>query len=132
MPRQTWQLANGRPVIEVVRHFVPTGQTVPRRLLADTGAGSDQSGFELVLDNIDCRQCGGIPCQPVALGGAYSGTFPVFLVRVQISQLGFDGHVRAVGVSQAPPRLDGIACFRFLNRFRYGNLGGPTEFGLET
>ena len=28
--------------------------------------------------------------------------------------------------------LDGIAGFRFLNRFTFGNFGNPSEFGLET
>jgi hypothetical protein len=27
--------------------------------------------------------------------------------------------------------FDGIACFRFLNRFTYGNFGDPGQFGLE-
>jgi hypothetical protein len=40
--------------------------------------------------------------------------------------------VHAVGVPTAPPGLDGIACFRFLNRFTYGNFGNPNEFGLGT
>ena len=31
-----------------------------------------------------------------------------------------------------PRGLDGLACFRFLNRFSYGNFGDPGQFGLET
>jgi hypothetical protein len=27
--------------------------------------------------------------------------------------------------------LEGIACFRFLNRFTYGNFAGADQFGLE-
>jgi hypothetical protein len=30
-----------------------------------------------------------------------------------------------------PRPFDGIACFRFLNRFTYGNFGDPNQFGLE-
>jgi hypothetical protein len=40
--------------------------------------------------------------------------------------------MRAVGVPNAPKGLDGIAGFRFLNRFTYGNFGNALEFGLET
>jgi hypothetical protein len=31
-----------------------------------------------------------------------------------------------------PQGFEGIAGFRFLNRFTYGNFGNPAEFGLET
>jgi hypothetical protein len=37
----------------------------------------------------------------------------------------------AVGVQTPPTGFDGIACFRFLNRFTYGNFGSSTQFGLE-
>jgi hypothetical protein len=30
-----------------------------------------------------------------------------------------------------PVGFGGIACFRFLNRFTYGNFGDPNQFGLE-
>jgi hypothetical protein len=53
------------------------------------------------------------------------------MLRVQIPQLRFDHHVRAVAVTQTPHDLDGIACFRFLNRFTYGNFGDPASFALE-
>jgi hypothetical protein len=36
-----------------------------------------------------------------------------------------------VGVPYPPPDFDGIACFRFLNRFTYGNFGDKNAFGLE-
>jgi hypothetical protein len=101
-------------------------------LLADSGAGTDHSGFELILDEDDCLMAGGSPCQTVALGGAYVGSYPVYLLPVRIPALGFDHHVRAVGVASAPAGFDGIACFRFMNRFTYGNFGNSDQFGLET
>lgn len=132
MPRQQWSLANGRPVIEIVLTLAPSGQMVTRSVLADTGAGASRVGFELILDEQDCVLCGGRPCQPVSLTGAFVGRFPVYLLRVQLQQIGFDHFVRAVGVPQTPTGLDGIACFRFLNRFTYGNFGDHSRFGLET
>lgn len=131
MPRQQWPLASGRPVVEVALTLAPGGQTVTRTLLADTGAGSNQAGFELILDEQDCLMCGGSPCPAVSLGGAYSGNFPVYLLRVEIPQLGFDQYLRAVGVPHTPAGLEGIACFRFLNRFSFGNFGAANHFGLE-
>jgi hypothetical protein len=105
---------------------------VIRQLIADTGAGTAQAGFELLLHDNDCQLCGGIPSYPVTLGGAYTGSFPVYVVRIQIPALGFDHHLRAAAVPSCPPGFDGIACFRFLNRFAYGNFGDPSRFGLET
>lgn len=58
--------------------------------------------------------------------------FPsTYLIRVQVPRLGFDRNVRVVGVPSLPAGFDGIACFRFLNRFTYGNFGDPSQFGLE-
>ena len=131
MARQQWPLHNGRPVIEIVLTLPSSGASLARMLLADTGAGSRQSGFELILDEQECILAGGSTCQPVALGGAYAGTFPVYLLRVQLPALAFDHLVRAVGVSQPPAGTHGIAGFRFLNRFTYGNLGDPDHFSLE-
>jgi|SRR5258708_870960 hypothetical protein len=131
MPRAQWRLHHGRPVIEVTLTLVPSGQQVARRLLADTGAGATIAGFELLLDEQDCLLCGGIPAQGVGLGGAYVGSFPVYLVRVRLPHLGFDQTVPAVGVPTTPKGLDGIASFAFLNRFTYGNFANRTEFGLE-
>lgn len=131
MPRQQWSLASGRPVVEIVLTLAAGGQTVARMLLADTGAGSKLAGFELILDEQDCLMCGGSPCPAVSLGGAYLGVFPVYLLKVQIPQLAFDQHVRAVGVPNTPAGLEGIACFRFLNRFSFGNFGDADHFALE-
>jgi hypothetical protein len=74
----------------------------------------------------------GIPSHAVTLGGAYIGSFPVYVVRLQIPPLSFDHHLRAAAVPACPAGFDGIAGFRFLNRFTYGNFGDPSRFGLET
>jgi hypothetical protein len=90
MPRAQWSLLLGQPIIEVNLTMAQGGQAVTRQLLADTGAGTAQSGFEMLMDEQDCLLCGGNPTQPIVLGGAYSGTFPIYLVRVQIPTLAFD------------------------------------------
>jgi hypothetical protein len=46
MPRLEWPHRNGRPCVEIVLTLVPAGQPLPRKLLADTGAGSSQSIFD--------------------------------------------------------------------------------------
>jgi hypothetical protein len=131
MARVRWPLLSDQPRIQVTLTLAPGGQSVVRNLLADTGAGTGRAGFELLLDERDCLHCGGMPAHAVVLGGAYSGSFPVYLVRVQIPTLAFDQHIPVVGVSQCPAGFDGIACFRFLNRFSYGNLADPGAFVLE-
>jgi len=130
MPRGQWKLVRGRPVLPILL-VLAQGQRVTRNLLADTGAGAMRVGFELVLEESDCFSSGGIPAQSVVLGGAYSGSFPVYVVRVEIPELAFSHNVRAVAVPAAPAGLGALACFRFLNRFSYGNFGDPTRFGLE-
>ena len=131
MPRAQWPLLHDRPIIQVILGLVQGGQQVARNLRADTGAGTAQSGFELLLDEHDCLLCGGIPLQGALLGGAYTGSYPVYLVQVRIPLLGFDQAVPAVGVPAGPAGFDGIACFQFLNRFTYGNFADPGQFGLE-
>jgi hypothetical protein len=131
MPCALWPLLHNRPVIQVVLTQAQGCQRVTRVLLADTGAGAANAGFELLLDEQDCLLCGGIPLPGVALGGAYVGTYPVYLVQVRILQLGFDQAVPVVGVPAGPAGLDGIACFQFLNRFTYGNFADPGQFELE-
>jgi hypothetical protein len=37
-----------------------------------------------------------------------------------------------VGVAACSQGFNGIAGFRFLNQFTYGNFGNPAEFGVET
>ncbi len=131
MPRATWPLFRGKPRIEIVLAYALSGSPTTRNLLADTGAGSDRALFELILDENDCITCNGNLAGTVQLGGAYSGSFPVYSVRVTIPQLGFAGDVRVIGASRTPPGFDGIAGFRFLNRFNYGNFGDKGMFGLE-
>jgi hypothetical protein len=131
MPHFQWPLLHDRPIVQVILAFVQGGQQIARNLLADTGAGTVQSGFELLLGEQDCLLCGGIPLPGVVLGGAYVGSYPVYLIQVRIPQLGFDQAVPTVGVPAVPAGFDGIACFQFLNRFTYGNFGNPAQFGLE-
>jgi hypothetical protein len=125
-----WPLKGNRPVIEVQLQLSSGGST-SRTLLADTGAGSLVSGFELVLSDADCALASSTTAYSVVLGGAYRGTFPVCWVRIGIAALGFDRRVRAASVSTLPPGLDGIAGFRFLSRFSNGNLRSQGQFGLE-
>ncbi len=131
MPVAKWPLQNDRPMIQVVLSVMNGGQDVIRGLVADTGAGTRQSIFQLVLAEQDCLQCGGILMGHIQLGGAYSGSFPVYLVNVRIPQLTFDEPVPIVGVSQVPQGFEGIAGFKFLNRFHYGNFGDPDHCGLD-
>jgi hypothetical protein len=130
MPRATWPLCHGRPSIQVVL-MLAGNQPLTLDLLADTGAGTITSVFDLILEEGDCLLCGGRPTSSVALGGAYAGSFPLFSLRVQIPALGFDRDLPVVGVPAAPRGFKGIAGFRFLNQFTYGNFGNPGEFGLE-
>jgi hypothetical protein len=131
MPRASWPLLHDRPIIQINISLAVGGRFLTRNLLADSGAGTLRSGFEIVLDENDCLQCGGVWSSMASLTGAFSGSFPVYFVRVCIPQLGFDHRIRAVGVPSVPKGLDGIACFRFLSRFIYGNFARSPQFGLE-
>jgi hypothetical protein len=131
MPQVRWQLIRGRPPVQIVLTLAQGGQALVRNLLADTGAGSRRARIDLLLEEDDCLLCGGNPDDPVTLGGAYSGSFPTYELRVQIPPLGFDQFLRAVAVPHPPAGFEGVACFRFLNRFTYGNFGDPNQFGLE-
>jgi hypothetical protein len=117
--------------VQVILTLAKTGQTLPRTLLADSGAGSQRAGFELIVKEADCLLCGGNPLGPVVLGGTYAGPFQIFGLLVQVPALGFSQNLRVVGVPSIPAGFDGIACFRFINRFTYGNFGDPSQFGLE-
>lgn len=130
MPRTCWSLWRGRPIIEVNLMPAQGGQPLIRRLIADTGAGTSQSRFDLLLDEHDCVLCGATSLKAVALGGAYVGSYPTYAVTVAIPVLGFQSVVSAVGVTSPPAGFDGIACFRFLDRFSYGNFGITCQFGL--
>jgi hypothetical protein len=131
MPRADWLLVHDRPVVQIVLTLARGGQTITRTLLADTGAGAMLAPFDLLLDETDCVSCDGTVTQTLTLGGAYSSSYPVYLIRIRIPALQFDHDVLAVGVPNTPPGLDGIACFRFVNRFTYGNFGDSRQFGLE-
>jgi hypothetical protein len=132
MPRALWPLLHGRPSIRVVLTLTVGGQPTPRHLVADTGAGNKLSRFELILAESDCLLCGRASGKRAGLGGAYAGSFPIYSLRVQVPELGFNGDVAVVGVPTTPVGFDSIAGFRFLNCFTYGNFGDPGQFGLET
>ena len=132
MPRAQWPLHHGRPSIRVFLTPAAGGQRIARRLLADTGAGSMPIACELLLEDQDCLSCGGTLIGSIRLGRAYTGPFPLYTIRIHIPELGFDKNVPAAGIANPPPGFRGSACFRFLNRFTYGNFGDPGQFGLET
>jgi len=131
MPRVRWPLRRDRPCVEVMLAAAAAGQQSSRLLLADTGAGSRNAPFELILDEDDCLLCGGLAGFSITLGGAYTGVFPIYDLAVRVPALGFDQNLRAVGVSSVPAGFDGIACFGFLDRLTYGNFGDPNQFGVE-
>ncbi len=134
MLRVTRLLQNGRPVVEVHLRDLPTSSIVSRTLLTDTGAGRCNSPFELILSEADCRRFGGQPGGTTGLGGAITGQFTIYPVWIEIPALSIVQEVAVVAVptAQLPFGLDGIAAFRFLNSFTYGNFGDPNQFGLET
>ncbi len=131
MPRVQWPLLGNRPCVQIGLTPTATGQPLFLNLLADTGAGTRYGHFELILHETDCRRCGGLPGRLVILRGAYTGRFRVYSITVQLPALGFSQRLHTVGVPTLPSGFDGIACFRFLNRFTYGNFGDPGQFGLE-
>src|ERR1051325_8505899 len=106
MPHAHWPLSNHLPTIDILLAW-PNGQKMPRRLLADTGAGPANAPFELILDESDCMLSGGNVTGSVSLGGAYAGAYPVYLVVIEIPALAFAASVNDVGVPTVPPRLDG-------------------------
>jgi len=127
-----WPLLQHRPVIQVVLTLAQGGQKVTRTLLADTGAGGGRDPFQLVLDEVDCLLCGGKVSKMVSLGGSYSGIHPIYGLPIEIPQLNFSRFLPVVGVATVPKGFEGIAGFRFLNGFTYGNFGSAFAFGLET
>lgn len=132
MARVQWPLAYDRPIIEIGFILAQGGQKAIRRLLADTGAGTANGPFDLLLEEHDCLLFGGLFSGMVRLSGAYAGSFPRYVLHAEIPQLQLDDDFFAIGIPKPPNRLDGIAGIRFLNRFTYGNFGNPTGFGLET
>jgi hypothetical protein len=129
MPRVTWPLLNDRPTVCVT--LAAGTQQAARYLLADTGAGSALSVFDLILNENDCLGYGILQSTVINLLGAYSGPFSIYLIRVRIPQLAFDHNLRVAAVQNSPDGFSGIACFPFLQRFTYGNFGNPAQFGLE-
>jgi len=134
MAGAAWPLVQGRPIIEIELVSATNGSQAVRTLLADTGAGSARSPMELILSEADCRRFSAGSTGTRRLGGAFTGDFPAFWVYVSIRDLGFTEFCFAVAIpsSLLPHQLQGIACFRFLNRFTYGNFGNHDRFGLET
>ena len=130
MARLHWPLVHGRPSVQIHLTQARSSQLLVRTLLADTGAGSLNAAFELILEDATCMFCGGFPGQPLSLRGAYAGSFLIYDLLVKLPALGFSQNLRVVGVP-VPPGFDGIACFGFLNQFTYGNFGNPGQFGLE-
>jgi hypothetical protein len=130
MPHVTWPLLHDRPSVQVVL-ALGDPQTATRDLLADTGAGSNSEAFELILTESDCRLYGALTGASVFLSGAFVGLFSIYNVIVQIPALGFVADLPVVGVPTGVPEgFQGTACFRFLNRFDYGNFGRSDLFGL--
>ena len=132
MRRATWLLQQNMPVIEVQLND-KFGFSHKRILLADTGAGPRYAPFELVLSDADCKLHNGLKVDQVGIGGAIKGSFPVYRLEIEIPDLSLVCRVTSVAVpaAQLPEGLQGIAGFRFLNSFTYGNFGNASEFGLE-
>ena len=130
MPRVTWPLLNDRPAVRI--DVVLSGQLTTLDLHADTGAGAASSAFDLLLLQSDCWLCGRPTGSLAYLGGAHAGgPYYLFWVRIRIPALAFDADLTAVGVPTVPTGFRGVAGFRLLNRFDYGNFGNPAQFGLE-
>jgi hypothetical protein len=89
--------------------------------------------MDLVLTESDRRQFSAGQEGTLRLGSAFTARFLSFWVPISIPALGFRALCIAVAVpsSRFPVQLQGIACFRFLNRFTYGNFGETDQFGLE-
>jgi hypothetical protein len=132
MGRVVWPLLHDRPIIEIVLSPISGSQPLVRQLIADTGGGTAQDPIELLLRENECLLCGGVLSHAITLYGVLSGPVPVYMLRVQIPALNFDEDLPAAGIPACPAGFDGIAGFRLLNRFTYGNFGDPGGFGLET
>jgi hypothetical protein len=135
MPRVTWPLQGNRPIVQVQVVDATSGHMVTCSLLADTGAGGLDAPFELILRVSDCERYRGLrSSDEVQLSGAIVGSYPIYALQVRIATLSFSRRVRVVAVPDAacPVGLDGIAGFRFLSSFTYGDFGDRNRFGLET
>ena len=132
MPRATWPLRRGSPCVRAVLTLLAGKQPLPLFLLADTGAGSSRARFELILEESDCLLCGGKPQLRSDLEALTPDNIPFTSSGFRFLKLDLTSPVEVVGVPTNPRGFEGIAGFRFLNRFTYGNFGNPAEFGLET
>ena len=131
MPRVMWQLERDRPVVKIQLASTASDPAVTRTLLADTGAGGANAPFELILSASDCQRYMGLQsAYEVALGGAIVGAYPIYALRIEIPMLSWSRRVQAVAIpdTACPVGFDGIACFRFLNLFTYGNFGDQRQF----
>ena len=132
MPRVTWPLLNHRPSVRIDVVAVDGQSSTTFDLHADTGAGAASSAFDLILLESDCWSFGNPSGSFMHLTGAHAGgPYWLFHVRVQIPALSFATSLTAVGVPAVPDGFRGVAGFRLLNRFDYGNFGNPAQFGLE-
>jgi hypothetical protein len=120
-----------RPAVEISLLDPLSSQLQSRILLADSGAGSAVAPFELVLVEDDCLLFAVDDGELIRLHGAFSGEFRTYAIRIELPSLGFNKVVTAVGVEKAPSGFEGIAGFRFLNHFSFGNFGSPNSFGLD-
>jgi hypothetical protein len=50
---------------------------------------------------------------------------------LEVPQIDCAGSIAGIGIPSPPAGFDGIARFRFLNQFTYGNFGDQGSFGLE-
>ena len=134
MPRASWPLIAGQLVVQIELKETGSDLTLTRTLLADTGGGSALMPVHLGLSDEDVIRCGGIFRGYVGAGGAIEDDFKVYAVDIVIPELNLISlvNVMAVPAETLPDGLQGIACFRFLNSFNYGNFGNPAEFGLAT
>jgi hypothetical protein len=133
MCRVCWPLVNERPVIQVTFLGTEDGQEYIRTLLADTGGGRRNSHWDVILSVNDCRLFGLDQAGMAHLVGAYTGDFPMVSVQAALPALPVIRELVAVAVpsDQVRPGTDGLAGFRFLSAFHYGNFGDPEQFGLE-
>lgn len=134
MPRFLWPLQNGQPVVSLYLRDVETGVLSPRTLLADTGAGDASTSVELILSQRDGEQFGQEWVGIAQAGGFVRGNFEIQLVPITIPVLKVSRLAAAllIPATELPQGLDGIAGFRLLNAFAYGNFGDSKRFGLET
>lgn len=132
MPIASWELVRNRPAIRLSIVDPTTGRTHPRILLADTGAGTKSAPFEVLMDEDDCLLFADRPGEMFRLTGAYSGNFRAYFLLLRVDEFDLVREISAIGVEHTPAGFDGIAGFRFLRRFTYGNFGDADRFGLST